>query len=150
MADDTDDKFPGFTDVVPDPKDDPVLVKLAGKGAVAEADEQLSKLNSDALAKVRYELIDQHVSMAMRDGCSRNEAIAYAMERFGIKSPSTVETALAYVKEKAERSPELFKMTPEAEAKAEAFKANEAEFKARAKQRFKRFKAKLRLWLKFR
>jgi hypothetical protein len=147
------DDFPNFTDVVADPKDDPVLVKYAGIGALTTAGEQIDSLDRDAQANLRYELIDQHVSMAMKDGCSRNDAIGYAMERFGVSS-RTVETALDYMKQNREteaaRPLAHLTTTPEAEAKAKAFKANEAEIKAKAKQRFLRFKAKLMLWLKLR
>jgi len=39
-------------------------------------------------------------------------------------------------------------MNSEAEAKAEAFRANESEIKAQAKQRFERRREKLAWWLK--
>ena len=133
--------------------DDEVLRRFAWKGALADAQEQIAKLDDDARAKLRYELIDQHASMAMKDGCSRGAAIRFAMKRFGVKE-RTVETALKYMKQKREaeaaQAPKLFTMTPEAEAKAAAFKAKEAEIKAQAKQRFERFNRKLMLWLKFR
>jgi hypothetical protein len=148
----SDDGFPTFTDVVANPKDDPVLVKYAGTGALAEARNQIPKFDRDA-ANLRYELIDQHVSMAMKDGYSRDDAKYYARERFGVED-RTVETALAYMKQKREteaaRPLAQFTTTPEAEAKAKAFEANEAEIKAKAKQRFLRFKAELMLWLKLR
>jgi hypothetical protein len=131
-----------------DPADDPVLVKYAGIGALADAGEQIGNLDKDVRAKLRYELIDQHVSMAMKDGCSRNDAIDYAMKRFGV-SARTVETALDYMQQERERTPGLLTMPPEAEAKAKAFEANEAEIKAKAKQRFLRWRARLALWLKF-
>jgi len=140
-----------------DPKDDPAwqefLRKYAWKGLLAEAREQIGSLDRDAQAELRYELIDQHASIAMEGGCSRNRAIHFAMKRFGV-GERTVETALKYMKQRrkaeAARTPTLFTMTPEAEAKAAAFKAKEAEIKAQAKQRFLRFKAKLMLWLKHR
>jgi hypothetical protein len=122
-----------------DQNDDPVLVKYAGIGALAEAREQIGNLDRDAQAELRYELIDQHVSMAMDDGCTRKQAISYAMECFcvGIR---TVETALAEMEKRREaeagRTPILLTMTPEAEAKAEEFKAKEAETKAEAKAKF--------------
>jgi hypothetical protein len=87
--------------------DDPVLVKYAGLGALAEAREQLGQLDRDSRAKLRHELIDQHVSMAMADGCTRQRAIGYAMKRFGV-SERTVETAIAFMDEKgrAPRAPD--------------------------------------------
>jgi hypothetical protein len=127
-----------------------LLVKYAGKGALAETRGELLKraeTDSDALANLRYELIDQHVAMAMKDGCSRNDAIGYAMERFGISSKSTVETALKFMRQKREHTPAPFIMTLEAEAKAEAFRANESEIKAQV-QRFERKLPERAWWLK--
>jgi hypothetical protein len=142
LANDPEFKRRRAGDLVADSKDDPVLVKLAGIGALAKGREQIESLDQGAVADLRYELIDQHVSMAMKDGCSRNDAIGFAMERFKIRSPSTIETALAYMKEKREaeaaRTPERFTTTPEAEAKAEAFSTNKSDVKAQAEQRFKR------------
>src|SRR6516225_10305025 len=115
-----------------------LLVKYAGKGALAEACKQIPKFDRDA-ANLRFELIDQHVTMAREGGCSRSDAIRYAMERFKV-GRSTVENALDYMEQKrgAEiaHTPTLFTMNSEAEAKAEAFRANESEIKAQAKQRF--------------
>jgi hypothetical protein len=136
------DDFPNFTDVVANPKDDPVLVKLAGIGALAKGLEQLESLDGEALANLRYELIDQHVAMAMRDGCSREEAIGYARGRFGI-GKRTVETAIDYVKKNAERT-----STPDVKAGVVPFNATEAESKAIAKQRFVRAVVTRALWLK--
>ena len=63
-----------------DPKDDPAwqefLRKYAWKGLLAEAREQIGSLDRDAQAELRYELIDQHASIAMEGGCSRYEAEA--------------------------------------------------------------------------
>src|SRR5262249_27248893 len=86
------------------PNDDPVLQKYASKGALAEAREQIENLDRDAQAELRYELIDQHVSIAMKNGCSRKSAIYYAMERFGVHE-RTVETALAYMNERGRAPP---------------------------------------------
>jgi hypothetical protein len=132
--------------------DDPVLVKYAGKGALVEAREQIGNLNRDALAKLKYELIDQHVSMAMADGRTRKQAMSYAVERFNLgEKGRTVETALDDMKQKREaeaaRTPAPFAMTPEAEAKAREHKADEAESKAKAKARFLDFLVEIRSWL---
>jgi hypothetical protein len=142
---------PAPEDIAEYSTDSTTLDELAGIGALAKARKQIPKLDKDA-ANLRYELIDQHVSMAMRDGCSRNDAIAYAMERFRIRSSTTVETALAYMRQKRKaelaRTPTPFTMTREAEAKAEAFRANESEIKAQAKQRFERKLSERAWWLK--
>jgi hypothetical protein len=81
-----------------DSNNDPVLSKYASKGALAEAREQIEQLDRDARAKLNYELIDQHIQMAMKDGCTRKQAISFAMERFGV-SERTVETAIAHISE---------------------------------------------------
>jgi hypothetical protein len=80
-------------------KNDPVLLRYARQGALAEARDQIAKLDRGARAKLTYEFIDQHVSMAMADGCTRKQAISFAMERFGV-SERTVEKAIAYMDER--------------------------------------------------
>jgi hypothetical protein len=82
-----------------DMEDDPVLVKYAGVGALAEAREMCREKGERWTSEVRYELIDQHVSMAIADGCTRKQAISYAMERFRVVE-RTVETALAFMDRK--------------------------------------------------
>jgi hypothetical protein len=139
-----------------DPKDDPVLVKYAGVGALAEAREQLDQLDRDALAELDYELIDKmfttYMITAPEKDRTRKKAIEAVRKAYtpaistGPISVRKVEMALAEMEKKRQaeevRTPTLFTMTPEAEAKAKLFKAQEAKIKAEAKARFLARKAK--------
>jgi len=140
-----------------DPKDDPVLVKYAGIGALAEAREQLQQLDRDARAKLDYELIDKmfatYLDTAPEKDRTRQKALAaVASAHRPPISERKVEMALEYMKQKREaeaaRTPTLFTMTPEAEAKAKEFKAKEATVKADAKARFLAFLADIKAWRK--
>jgi phage I-like protein len=107
-----------------DPSDDPVLARYAGIGALAEAREQLGALSKEDRAKLKHELIDQHVSMAMHDGRTRKQAISFARECFRV-SERTVETALAFMKgrREAEEAHAKFVRTRPEEARKRAIAA---------------------------
>ena len=98
-------------DMAHHPNDDPVLVRYAGVGAVAEARQQCRVSGKRFCAEVLYELIDKHVATYLADPPdptdatptprTRQWAIHWATEALKV-SPRTVETALAFMKEKRE------------------------------------------------
>jgi hypothetical protein len=90
-----------------DPTDDPVLLKYARIGALAEARETFRQKGKHWRATIQYELIDKYVATCLSDRRvekskrTRQKAIGYVMKFYKV-SERTVETALDEMKKKRE------------------------------------------------